>query len=276
MQTTVEELMRGDPVSIGPEASALDAYERMLGRGIRHLPVVEASRRVVGVITADDLAAALALPLRPRRPLAPGERRAALEWRVGEIMTHAPQTLRRDATLAEAAEQMAEGRFGCLPIVDEAGRLAGMLTETDLLRALASVLAGAAPRSREKSEDLAELVAQLERERSSIAARLEHHREVERELAADGRDRPMDQPERGAELQELSRTESLEDFATHRLAALDRALAHASQGRLSVCDDCGGRISLPRLRALPGTTRCIACARAAEEVRGWPSPSGAG
>ena len=43
-----------------------------------------------------------------------------------------------------------------------------------------------------------------------------------------------------------------------------RALDHAAQGRLSVCDGCGGRIPLTRLRALPGTTRCVRCARADE------------
>ena len=124
---SVKEFMSGDPVSIEASAPALAAYETLLRHGIRHLPVVGAGARVIGVVSADDLAAALALPLRPQRPLSEAERGAALEWSVGELMTHAPSTLTRDATLAEAAERMAEGRFGCLPIVDEAGRLEGLL-----------------------------------------------------------------------------------------------------------------------------------------------------
>jgi len=141
MRTTVKQFMSGDPVSIGSGASALDAYELMLRHGIRHLPVVTPDARVIGVVTADDLAAALALPLRPQRALATAERRAALEWSVSQLMTHAPQTLCRDATLADAAERMAEGRFGCLPIVDESGRLEGLLSETDLLHAFANLRA---------------------------------------------------------------------------------------------------------------------------------------
>ena len=43
-----------------------------------------------------------------------------------------------------------------------------------------------------------------------------------------------------------------------------RALDHAEQGRLSRCDGCGGSIPLTRLRAVPGTTLCVACARAQE------------
>ena len=74
----------------------------------------------------------------------------------------------------------------------------------------------------------------------------------------------MDVPELSAERDLVGLEASLDALAAKRLAALDRALDHARQGRLSVCDGCGGSISLPRLLALPGTTLCIACARAAE------------
>ena len=66
--------------------------------------------------------------------------------------------------------------------------------------------------------------------------------------------------------QELRLAETLDALATRRLEVIDRALDHAAQGRLSVCDGCGGRIPLTRLRALPGTTRCVRCAR--DEERG--------
>jgi CBS domain-containing protein/RNA polymerase-binding transcription factor DksA len=264
MRTSVKEIMSGDPVSIAPSASALDAYERMLRHGIRHLPVVGPDGRVIGVLTADDLAGALALPLRPRRALEAEERRAALEWSVGELMTHAPETLERDATLADAAERMAEGRFGCLPIVDETGRLEGLLSETDLLHAFATVLSSRSLKDRDAPDTLAGLVAQLERERSRIAQQLEHYHAVEQGLSSDLRERPMDLPERSSEVSEVQLTEALDALATRRLDALDRALDHAAQGRLSRCDACRGAISLPRLRALPGTTLCIDCARSQE------------
>jgi CBS domain-containing protein len=272
MSMTVKEFMSGDPVWVAPGTSALEAYETMLRHGIRHLPVVGPASRVVGVLTADDLAAALALPLRPRRGLAPGEARAALEWCVGEIMTHAPRTVGRDATLAVAAELMAEGRFGCLPVVDGLGRLEGLLSETDLLHALATLVASVTPRDREKSDALAGLVAQLEDERARIASQLDRYHEVERELSTDAHERPMDLPERSAEIAEVGLTERLDALAARRLAALDRALDHARQGSLSHCDRCGGSIPLPRLRALPGTTLCIDCAREAEETSGSASP----
>lgn len=260
-ELSVKEIMSGDPVSIDAEASALAAYELLLRHGIRHLPVVDADARVIGIVSADDLAAALALPLRPGRPLAGLERHAALEWSVGDLMTHAPQTLHRDASLAEAAERMAEGRFGCLPILDEDGRLEGVLSETDLLYAFAAM---ARPPSGDRGAALEGLVADLERERGRIAQELDRYHRLERDLSTDAHETPMDLPERSAELDTVRLTERLDALAARRLTAIDRALDHARQGRLSVCEGCGGAISLPRLRALPGTTLCIDCARAAE------------
>jgi RNA polymerase-binding transcription factor DksA len=86
----------------------------------------------------------------------------------------------------------------------------------------------------------------------------------ERALSVDAYGEPRDEAERGADLRELRLVESLDGLAARRLEAIDRALDHAAQGRLSVCDGCGGRIPLTRLRALPGTTRCVRCARADE------------
>ena len=147
MQITVKELMSGDPVSIDFRSSAFEAYEKMRSHRIRHLPVLGSDGRVVGVLAADDLAAKLALPPRPRRQLAEVEARAALGWRVQEVMTRAPETLSRDATISEAAERMADAHIGCLPIVDETGHLEGVLSETDLLQALATVAAERTPLS---------------------------------------------------------------------------------------------------------------------------------
>lgn len=262
MEARVKEWMSGDPVAIEAEASALEALDLMTSRGIRHLPVVDAARRVVGVISVDDLRAALPLTLSPRQPLSPSEREIAREWRVGEVMTHAPETLSCDASLADAAERMADRRIGCLPIVDEEGRLAGLLSETDALHALATSLhLLEAPTRRARQAEIDTLVASLQGERERITRQLDRYHDVERRLSIDPHDQPTDQVESAADLREGGLTASLDEFAARRLEALDRALDHAAQGRLGVCDRCGGAIPVTRLQALPGTTRCVACAR---------------
>jgi CBS domain-containing protein len=46
--------MTAEPVTLGPDASAAEALDRMLEEGFRHLPVVE-GERVVGVVSIRDL-----------------------------------------------------------------------------------------------------------------------------------------------------------------------------------------------------------------------------
>ena len=265
MTLNVKAFMSGDPVAIHADASALDAFDRMLERGIRHLPVIDGEHRVIGVLSIDDLAAALPVPVTIRRALSLEERRVVRDWQVGEIMTHAPETLHSDASLQVAAETLAVRRIGCLPIVDESGRLAGMLTETDVLHALATSLwSEQVPARREKESEFHSLIEQLERERARISAQRDHYHDVERDLSATQHEEPMDDPERSADLREIRLTETMDAHSARRLEAIDRALDHAAQGRLSICDRCGGPIPVTRLRALPGTTVCVACARALE------------
>lgn len=232
MEQTVKEWMTGDPVALDADASALEALELMVDRAIRHLPVVDAARRVVGVVSLDDLRAALPPPVSLAQPLPPERRETALEWRVADVMTHAPLTVSEDSSLGEAAERMADARVGCLPVVDEEGRLAAILTETDLLHALATHLWAESRGAEPEGEPLDVLAAELARERERVRARLE-----------EGRAGALTAP------------------ARRRLDALEQGLERAASGRFGTCDRCGGAIPVARLRALPGTTLCVRCAR---------------
>jgi len=234
MEPSVKAWMTGDPVALAADVSALEALELMVDRSIRHLPVVDGERRVIGVVTLDDLRAALPGPLGLRTPVAPAQRSAALEWTVADVMTHAPLTVAEEAGLADAAERMAEARVGCLPVVTADGGLAGMLTETDLLHALATLLWTQSCRAPRDKEPLDALVTELRMERDRLARRLEEG------------------------------PRSLDGPARRRLAALERALERAGRSALGACERCGGRIALARLRALPGTTLCVRCARTGE------------
>jgi CBS domain-containing protein len=114
MAIDVKAHMSGDPVAVLAETLAADAWKFMVERRIRHLAVVDAERRVVGVVSRGDL---LRVPLGQQV--------------VGQLMTAAPAMVGVDTPLAEAADLMADRRIGCLPVVDDAGRLAGILSETD-------------------------------------------------------------------------------------------------------------------------------------------------
>ena len=266
MQTEVKGFMTGEPISIDAQASALEALDLMVDHAIRHLPVVGPDRRVHGVLSFDDLRAALPVPLSLRAVLSVEERWQSADISVGEVMTYAPVTIRYDAPLQEAVARMIEGRFGCLPVVDERGRLDGILTETDLLHALATALWSESERAAPAPQP-ENLVRDLERERNHLVHELGRYEHLEQAMTETRREIPLDSAEQGQVVEEGWLTEQLADLAARRLRAIEHALERAAMGRLGVCEGCGDRISPRRLRALPGATLCIRCGRAAETVR---------
>jgi acetoin utilization protein AcuB len=266
MTETVKEWMSGDPVSVAADASALEALELMQNRGIRHLPVVDGAAQVVGVLSLDDLRAALPFDVSLRTPVSGVAAESAREWCVGDLMTHAPVTAREGDPLYEAVERMAERRIGCLPVVDATGRLKGVLSETDLLQALSTLLWTDRTRERRLAPlpELERLVADLSHERDGLMRKLDKYHALERDLATHAGREPGDEADASVDLTELRLTEALDALAIRRLRALDHALDRAAKGQLERCDDCGGRIPLARLRALPGASVCVECARAGE------------
>ena len=137
----VRSAMTKDPFTIDPDAPLATAVDVMRARSLRHLPVVDDSGQLIGIITDRDLRhAALAPALAEFLPAGTrwrlrhaGEMLESL--RVRDAMTWGVVTTRPDAPLAEAALLMSERRVGSLPVVEQ-GRLVGMLTERDVLAAL--------------------------------------------------------------------------------------------------------------------------------------------
>jgi CBS domain-containing protein/RNA polymerase-binding transcription factor DksA len=260
----VKAFMTGEPISIEPEASALAALDLMINHAIRHLPVVDGAGRVCGVLSFDDLRAALPVPVSLRAPLPVDERRSLPDPAVGEVMTYMPITIRYDAPLEEAAQRMVDGRFGCLPVVDEKGSLDGIITETDLLQALVTVLWS--ERRSEPAPAPVDLPAALANERAFLAGQLAAYKRREQEITTE-REIPLEMAERGSDLEEGYLTEPLAELAARRLRSIEHALERHRRGELTVCESCGERIPEARVRALPGTSLCIRCGREAETIR---------
>jgi CBS domain-containing protein len=261
MNASVRDRMTSDPFAVRADESALGALDLMLEHGVRHLPVLDDERRVVGILSFDDLRAALPFDVSRRSRPGVGERHRMLDLAVSDAMTWAPHTVRPEAPVAEAARRLAESRIGCLPVVDERGRLLGILSETDVLRAFVSALESEAPSSVERAAAREGLVGQLWAERERLVRQLAQWQETERDLSADIRDEPRDSADRGTDESDVARLESLSGRASQRLRGIEVALERAEQGRLGVCERCEGRIPATRLRALPETTLCVRCAR---------------
>jgi acetoin utilization protein AcuB len=124
----VRDLMTREPVTIGPETPIGSAFAVMREHEIRHLPVVEPDGRLIGIVTDRDLRQASLARCHALRD-------CDRDLTVQDVMSWAVITTRPDAAVAQAVAAMYERRMGSLPVVEH-GRLVGILTERDLLRAL--------------------------------------------------------------------------------------------------------------------------------------------
>ena len=137
----VKDVMTRNPISIDPDAPLGTAIAVMREKGIRHLPVVDDVGRLVGIITDRDVRAATITPaLAEHLSAGAGRRLRSLghqleDLRVKDVMTWGVVITHPEVTVARAAATMFEGRFGGLPVVQD-GKLVGILTERDLLRAM--------------------------------------------------------------------------------------------------------------------------------------------
>jgi acetoin utilization protein AcuB len=129
----VRDLMTAKPITVDPETPMLEARQRMVEERIRHLIVVE-NARVVGIVTDRDIR--LNLPS-PATSLSVWEINFLLaKLTVGGVMSSSVIVVDPDRPIAEAARIMIDHKIGALPVVEE-GRLVGIITESDFVRAIA-------------------------------------------------------------------------------------------------------------------------------------------
>jgi acetoin utilization protein AcuB len=124
----VQNWMTPHPITITPQTTLPEANRIMLAHNIRYLPVVN-KNKLVGIITRRDINRAQSSDV---STLSLYELNLMLErLTVREFMTHSPITISPGATIAEAAKLMLEHQISGLPVV-EAGKLIGIITETDI------------------------------------------------------------------------------------------------------------------------------------------------
>src|SRR5215471_19053132 len=127
----VRELMTGAVITVGPDMPVLDARHLMLKQRIRHLPVTE-GRKLLGIVTDRDIR--LNLPSQATSLSVWEVNHLLAKLTVGEVMTKSVISVGPDRPARAAAQLMVDHQIGALP-VEDTGRLVGIITETDLLRA---------------------------------------------------------------------------------------------------------------------------------------------
>ena len=140
MESRVRDYMTPAPQTLGVENSLLDAVLMLRRSNVRHIPIME-DDLVVGVLSDRDiarLAPSLLVPVSPDY-----YNRVFEETKLAKVMSRNPTTTNAEAPLAEAVDLIVTQRLGCLPVLED-GRLVGIITISDMLRALRDVMTSAA------------------------------------------------------------------------------------------------------------------------------------
>lgn len=137
----VREVMTLDPITVQPDDTLRTAQELMVGCGCRRLPVIDESKRLVGIITDRDVRLALNSPLIMRERWQ--DDMLVTQTTVEVCMTPEPITIGPDAPLVEAVDLLLKRNISGLPVIEN-NRLVGIITITDMLRTLRDILSAGA------------------------------------------------------------------------------------------------------------------------------------
>ena len=146
----VTQIMSRPPITLPPDATVEDAVGILVSNSIGGAPVVEEDGTLLGLVDDDDLLISEARLHAPTTieilgayiPL-PGdlrrfndEVRQALGRTVREVMDSHPPTVTEAATVEDVATALHDHGVSRLPVLDSAGKVVGVVTRGDLLKAL--------------------------------------------------------------------------------------------------------------------------------------------
>jgi CBS domain-containing protein len=139
--TRVRDIMTVNPQKVTPETSLAEVARLLLSSTFTGVPVVDRENRPLGVISQGDLIYKGGMPMRFGLLAESAQQKvsAVLEALgprpAGEVMTQPPVTIGQDALVTEAVELMLGKGVKRLPVVDEGGKLVGILSRLDVFHA---------------------------------------------------------------------------------------------------------------------------------------------
>ena len=135
---TVKDLMTTNLFTLNETDTLRMARSLMDLQRIRHIPIVNENRFFIGLLTHRDILGATISQLAGIDPVTQGEIDSGIP--VGEIMRTGIKTVTSKTLLKEAAQLLLQHKYGCLPVVNEANELTGILTEADFLKLTISLM----------------------------------------------------------------------------------------------------------------------------------------
>ncbi|GFK95788.1 Hypoxic response protein 1 [Fundidesulfovibrio magnetotacticus] len=134
---TVQDLMTTQVFTLLESDTLYTARQIMEMARVRHVPIVDAQDRFIGLITHRDMLALAVSKLSEIDQSTQDELDAGIPLK--ETMRQDVATVAPDTRLRDAAQMLLEHKYGCLPVVDD-GKLVGIITEADFLRLTISLM----------------------------------------------------------------------------------------------------------------------------------------
>ena len=139
----VRDYMTRHPVMAEPSMSIVEAQSIMAEMKVRHLPVVETGKRLVGLVTRQTMR----IPPTELASLNVWEiTRFLSDLKIKDVMVKRENviTVEPDVALEEAAKTMIRNKVGCLPVLAD-GIVIGIITEMEMMAQLTELLGGNVP-----------------------------------------------------------------------------------------------------------------------------------
>jgi len=136
----ISDLMTTALVTASPDDLVDSSLYDMKMARIRHLPVIDARGRLVGIVSDRDVLLSL------------GATESSNVY-LRDIMSRDLETITENTNAADALAVMLEKRIGSLPVIGEEGQLLGVVTETDFLQVAYSLLSDSSDPSREQWQE---------------------------------------------------------------------------------------------------------------------------
>ena len=131
--------MRTEVITVQPEETIANACSLMDKHHIRRIPVIDPSRRLLGIISKEDLKKAM--PSVIDASLDDTARALAHQVKVSAFMTRTPITVQPSDTLEKIAGLMRKNKIGGIPVIEDE-ILVGIITESDVFKAFVEILGG--------------------------------------------------------------------------------------------------------------------------------------
>jgi acetoin utilization protein AcuB len=133
---TVADVMTRDVFTVYEEDNLNQLREKLARHSFHHLPVVDGTR-LVGMLSQRDVLRATVSGVDQGAFAQARESRFLERTFVRDVMCTPVLTARPHEPLSVVAQRMLEHRIGALPVIEDEGRLVGIITENDLLRVVA-------------------------------------------------------------------------------------------------------------------------------------------